>query len=409
MNIQGLEPVVDPNYRYKMPKLMAKIEGRGNGIKTVVDNCSDIAQSLDRSAGEVIKFFGCDLGAQSKYVEDEDKAIVNGAHNTVTLQQKLSIYIEKFVLCKTCHNPETRYKIKNEEIFQVCAACGERNMVDMTHKLCTFIIKDYKIAKKELKKEKEGKEGKKKKDKKEGDDDGEKKKKKKKDKEGKDGEDKEKKKKDKKKKKKEKEGSADVGNESDDGGGDAGDSGEDENVFQFAEDDATVVADDDDSTIDSLVVQFKATLKDGQSTKDVVGEVIRYQTISSLSIASRLDIFVRGVFDKNIRAQIPSRAEALKSLCADTESQQRLICILEKLTVEFPSLVKPFPLILKALYDEDVLEEECLLEWGSAEAIRGPYTSQILTDQQLQALRVASKPFMDWLQQAEEGDESDSE
>ncbi len=124
-----------------MPKLVAKIEGRGNGIKTVVDNCSDIATALDRSAGEVIKFFGCDLGAQSKYNEEEDKAIVNGAHTQFDLQKKLAIYIEKFVLCQTCKNPETRYKIRNEEVFQVCGACGETNMVDMTHKLCTFIIK----------------------------------------------------------------------------------------------------------------------------------------------------------------------------------------------------------------------------------------------------------------------------
>jgi len=392
MNIAGLEPVNDPNYRYKMPKLVAKIEGRGNGIKTVVDNCSDIATALDRSAGEVIKFFGCDLGAQSKYVTDEDKAIVNGAHNTGTLQQKLSVYIEKFVLCKTCHNPETRYKIKNEEIFQVCAACGEKNPVDMSHKLCTFIIKDYKTAKKELKKEKDGKD-KKKKDK--GDDDGEKKKKKKKDKD-KDGEDKDKKKKEKKEKKKKKK-EAEASSDAVDG---------DENLFQFADGD---MADDEDETIDSLVSQFKLTLKDDQSAKEVVSEVIRFQTISSLSVASRLDIFVRGIFDENIRTQIAQRAEALQSLCNDAESQQRLICVLEKMTLEYPSLVKPFPLILKSLYDLDILEEEHLLAWGTADAIRGPYSSKALSDDQLQELRTASKPFMDWLEQAEVDDDEDDD
>lgn len=58
MNIAGTHPVDDPEYRYKMPRLVAKIEGRGNGIKTVVVNCQDIATSLHRNTAEVCKFFG---------------------------------------------------------------------------------------------------------------------------------------------------------------------------------------------------------------------------------------------------------------------------------------------------------------------------------------------------------------
>jgi translation initiation factor 5 len=40
--------VSDPFYRYKMEKLVSKIEGKGNGIKTVVANLSSVAQSLAR-------------------------------------------------------------------------------------------------------------------------------------------------------------------------------------------------------------------------------------------------------------------------------------------------------------------------------------------------------------------------
>ena len=77
-------------------------KGSGNGIKTAIPNISDVALSLRRSPGEVNKFFGCELGAQTTYSEETDRAIVNGAHTDDTLQKLVHRYIEGFVLCPNC-------------------------------------------------------------------------------------------------------------------------------------------------------------------------------------------------------------------------------------------------------------------------------------------------------------------
>ena len=49
--------VSDTFYRYKMPRILAKVEGKGNGIKTVIPNMVDVAKALGRPPTCEQKFF----------------------------------------------------------------------------------------------------------------------------------------------------------------------------------------------------------------------------------------------------------------------------------------------------------------------------------------------------------------
>lgn len=133
--------VDDPFYRYKMPRIQAKVEGKGNGIKTVIPNMVEVAKALHRPASYTTKFFGCELGAQVQMDEENERYIVNGAHDAARLQDLLDGFITKFVLCEGCQNPETNLTVTAKKtIDQVCIACGFRRSVPLVHKLTTFII-----------------------------------------------------------------------------------------------------------------------------------------------------------------------------------------------------------------------------------------------------------------------------
>jgi translation initiation factor 5 len=132
-----------PIRSYSMPTLLTKIEGKGNGIKTVVPNMSDVARALSRPPTYPTKFFGSELGAQTSVDEKNDRYIVNGAHDAKRLRELLDAFIDKFVLCGSCKNPETDIVVtKNELIVRDCKACGERTGVDMRHRLSTYILKN---------------------------------------------------------------------------------------------------------------------------------------------------------------------------------------------------------------------------------------------------------------------------
>ena len=154
-----------------MPILLTKIEGKGNGIKTVIPNMADVARSLSRppscesptlpsfvsashSPADSTKYFGCELGAQTSMDEKNDRYIVNGAHDATRLRELLDGYIDKFVLCGECKNPETDLILTaKEDILRNCKACGAQTGVDMRHKLTTFIIRN---PPKKVKKTKKG-------------------------------------------------------------------------------------------------------------------------------------------------------------------------------------------------------------------------------------------------------------
>nr|CAG4641677.1 EOG090X05QT [Eurycercus lamellatus] len=390
--------VSDVFYRYKMPRLLAKVEGKGNGIKTVIVNMTDIAKALGRPPTYPTKFFGCELGAQTQFDIKNDRFIVNGAHEAGKLQQMLDIFIKKFVLCPGCDNPETVLTVytKKQTISQSCKACGYSGQLDMRHKLTTFILKNppemspaaQGASLTEGKKAKRGKK---------------------------------------------QDGRSGSPKQGSDGGSEneldaTGNDGVDEDDWAVDVSDAAVkarmedltsgakgltISDDLEKTPKERVDLFYSFVKQRRDQGIITKAGVDKDIVTE---AERLDIKDKAplilcelIFDSNILVQMKTYRTLLFRFTHDNIKAQKALlggmeCVIH---LHQAVLLPKVAHILKGLYELDLVDEEIIIEWGGKPSRK--YVSKELSADIL----AKAQPFITWLKEAEEesedSDDSDVE
>ncbi|TKY64830.1 Eukaryotic translation initiation factor 5 [Spatholobus suberectus] len=425
----------DAFYRYKMPKMITKIEGRGNGIKTNIVNMVDIAKALARPASYTTKYFGCELGAQSKFDEKTGTSHVNGAHDTAKLAGLLENFIKKYVQCYGCGNPETEILITKNQMIQLkCAACGFVSDVDMRDKLTTFIVKNPPEVRKGSKDKKVMRRAEKER--------------------LKEGEvaDEEQKKLKKEVKKKGTLSSKDVPTKSTSSRKKANGSDEDRtspprsqidekdealdeeegddevqwqtdtsleaarqriqeqlsavtadmvmlstNEPEKKEKAATKVSDNSDNgnsmTYRTLVGEVKANLNKGVKAKELLSRLAALPASAQEKMSALYEALFEGL-EKGFAKEANKKKSYLAAAVAEEEGLQLLLLrAIEEFSCKSTSnALKEVALVLKALYDADVLEEEHIVQW---------YQKGLKGDNKNSQIWKNAQPFIDWLQNAE--------
>ncbi|THV07288.1 hypothetical protein K435DRAFT_742330 [Dendrothele bispora CBS 962.96] len=403
--------VDDKFYRYRMPLLTTKIEGKGNGIKTVIPNMVDVARALSRPPTYPTKFFGCELGAQTTFDEKNERYIVNGAHNADRLRELLDGFIDKFVLCKSCKNPETDLVIikqgRNEDIIRDCKACGERTGVDMRHKLTTFILRNPPIKVKKGKK---------------------------------------------------KTGAGDAATGVGGGGDHSPDAGDAELVENGAESDdeltkkikaeakdlteettlskedwsadtspeavkerikalegglagVSIAGGDDegsDDDVNSPYSQLGKWVEEERDENDPKNFIVAvYKRAEELGIEKKhksVLVLVQALFTEEVVEEIPKYSPLFAKMVTSERHQKSLLGGIERLVgITYPDLTPAVPKILMALYQADILEEEVVTQWGT-------HVSKKYVDKDTsKRVRKASEPFLKWLEEADDDEDEDEE
>ncbi|CAD1475717.1 unnamed protein product [Heterotrigona itama] len=399
--------VSDAFYRYKMPRIQAKVEGKGNGIKTVIVNMVDVAKAIGRPATYPTKYFGCELGAQTQFDFKNERFIVNGSHDATKLQDLLDGFIRKYVLCPACDNPETELMVNSKKgtISQGCKACGYHGSLESNHKLNTYILKNPPSLNPAVQGSSltEGKRG---------------------------------------KRSKRANGETTTTTTTATANGDRSGSPENDNntndiVVEAPEKMADEDGDDDNWAVDVSEEAVRARLQDltdgakGMTISDDLDKTEKermdmfYKLVKCRRDAGQLDnhkeliteaerleiktkaplILAELLFDQNIAAQAKKyRVLLLRFTHDDIKAQKYLIRGIEQvIALHKDALMPKVPGILKLFYDADILEEKALFEWSNK--VTKKYVSKDLS----QEIHDKAAPFLTWLQEAEEEDSEPEE
>ena len=403
INVNRSNP--DPFYRYKMPPIEIKVEGSGNGIKTVIPNMPEVAKALHRPPSYPTKFLGIELGAQS--IIKPDKFIINGEFDDKTFQDLLDKFIRQYVLCDGCQSPETKLEVTTKKtIEQRCAACGHFRILPHQSRLMQYIVnnppnevkgaKGRGMNKAERRAAKIAKQ--------QGKDTGE--------------------------------AVAQATNSGSKGKSKVQDAG--------ADIDVTIQVDAPDAAEEDLEWSVDTSEEAVRAREAAVGGAVASMVVtadSEKSAGERLDIFADFLEEKissgTFRAkEVLMRAEQLEckekgtlalaqylldednvvgaidkhcSLLAhftdeDKKAQKCMLGGIEKLVEKNPARLAKIPAIFKKLYDEDVVEEPAFTSW--AEKVSKKYVPRDLS----QKIHDKAAPFITWLKEAEsESEESEAD
>jgi len=118
-----IKPVESKKGRFEIPEVEGIIEGK----TTIISNFGKISSYLRRKPEHIEKFLEKELAAKGK-IEGDRLTLIKKIPKS-KLNDKIKVYVEKFVLCKECGKPDTEI-IKQDDFFFIhCLACGSKHSI----------------------------------------------------------------------------------------------------------------------------------------------------------------------------------------------------------------------------------------------------------------------------------------
>ncbi len=139
------------------------------------------------------------------------------------------------------------------------------------------------------------------------------------------------------------------------------------------------------------------------SPSTIAEKVVNEQMASGLKSQDKIHIFIRAAFTPDFfkQKQVQTWAPTIAKITQGKNVMERhLISACENLCADKP---KNFAVIIKQLFDEEVLEEDTILEWAGEG--RTDYTLESVNEDQRCNMRAEAEPVVVWLQEDDSSDE----
>ena len=131
----------DASYRYKRPILRLDYQGKGKNEKTIISNLDSLCKALHTIPIFIIKFMAYYHATQSIFDGENKIGGLKGHHSFDSVNDSLNEYIQIYIICNVCKDPELNLEVHKNTIYKNCNACGAfiplMNGID---KLDKFII-----------------------------------------------------------------------------------------------------------------------------------------------------------------------------------------------------------------------------------------------------------------------------
>jgi len=119
-NIKPVESKID---RFEIPK----VEGHIEGNKTIITNFKQICSYIRRDPEHILKFLLKELAAPGSI--KGDRLVLTRNISSKMINEKITLYLQQYVICKECKKPDTELKKDGEFHFIHCLACGAKKSV----------------------------------------------------------------------------------------------------------------------------------------------------------------------------------------------------------------------------------------------------------------------------------------
>jgi len=114
---------IEVHERMKIPESDLMVEGK----TTIIRNFGDIAEVMRREPDHILGYLLRELGTAGTL--EGRRAVLKGIVSNAQLSDRISRYMDEYVICSECNRPDTRIVKEGRIQILVCETCGAHRPV----------------------------------------------------------------------------------------------------------------------------------------------------------------------------------------------------------------------------------------------------------------------------------------